>query len=188
MSKAAEETAMITAFRRERLNDSFTRAPIWKLENKRESLLRTIGERERGLKEKVEKESSKLPLVKEFEKVGETQATENLKGAFFFQGKAFGKEEIGLNTRENLRITAKVGGMSEVSYGFAQLGEIRPEHAQKLKGTFESFEEKMNDWVEVSDLRKLNTELKKIDQELKDELALITHRRVVPGRCKFCPV
>jgi predicted Zn-ribbon and HTH transcriptional regulator len=43
-------------------------------------------------------------------------------------------------------------------------------------------------WEQYQDLKRLYEELKRIKEDLREELAVIMLRRVVPGRCKYCPV
>lgn len=43
-------------------------------------------------------------------------------------------------------------------------------------------------WKAYSDLMRVSVELKGIERKLSDELAIIIYRRVVPGRCRYCPV
>lgn len=43
-------------------------------------------------------------------------------------------------------------------------------------------------WKEFEDLSRLWTELERVRRVLSDELAVIILRRVVPGRCRYCPL
>ena len=43
-------------------------------------------------------------------------------------------------------------------------------------------------WKESDDMRRLLLELDRVNRVLRDELAVIILRRVVPERCKYCPI
>ena len=43
-------------------------------------------------------------------------------------------------------------------------------------------------WKRFKDIGPIWDELQRVNQVLDDELATITLRRVVPGRCRYCPV
>jgi hypothetical protein len=37
-------------------------------------------------------------------------------------------------------------------------------------------------------MRRLFAELKRVKSSLQEELAVIIYRRIVPGKCKYCPL
>ena len=43
-------------------------------------------------------------------------------------------------------------------------------------------------WKPYNDLGRVSSELRRVHRILSDELAIIILRRVVPGRCRYCPV
>jgi hypothetical protein len=47
---------------------------------------------------------------------------------------------------------------------------------------------KVNDWPELEGMRKSHKELASLTEALREELATIVLRRVLPGRCKYCPI
>ena len=47
---------------------------------------------------------------------------------------------------------------------------------------------KFLDWKEFEDLSRLWGELQRVQRVLHDELTVITLRRGVPGRCRYCPI
>ena len=48
-------------------------------------------------------------------------------------------------------------------------------------------EARVKEWDECKKLEKSFIELKRVEKNLKDELAVISLRRIVPGRCRYCP-
>ena len=49
-------------------------------------------------------------------------------------------------------------------------------------------ESKIISWELYKKTQKLFTELKSLKLSLQDELAIVILRRIVPGRCKYCPI
>lgn len=47
--------------------------------------------------------------------------------------------------------------------------------------------EEMKGWPEVGSLTRISGELKEVAEALREELAILILRRVVPGRCRYCP-
>ena len=45
----------------------------------------------------------------------------------------------------------------------------------------------INSWPEADEMRRVHSDLSKVTGALQEELATILLRRVVPGRCKYCP-
>ena len=52
----------------------------------------------------------------------------------------------------------------------------------------EQLQSRVKDWEEYAAMEKLFMKLLRTKSKLRDELAVITLRRIVPGRCKYCPI
>jgi len=65
---------------------------------------------------------------------------------------------------------------------------VKEEHATTIREVLIDFKSKITNWELSKKMRKLFTELKSLKLSLQDELAIVTLRRIVPGRCKYCPI
>jgi len=74
------------------------------------------------------------------------------------------------------------------TYGLAYMDRVNKDHVMIIKQILSDFELKIVDWEEYSHLQKLFGELERLKRNARDELAVITLRRVVPGRCRYCPI
>jgi hypothetical protein len=68
------------------------------------------------------------------------------------------------------------------------MGKVQEEHAQDIIDVLTDFEHRIATWDQLDNMRKLFAELKRIKSSLHEELAVIIHRRIVPGKCKYCPL
>jgi hypothetical protein len=65
---------------------------------------------------------------------------------------------------------------------------VPPERQEEAADLLNSVFAKVNDWPELEGMRKSHKELASLTEALREELATIVLRRVLPGRCKYCPI
>ena len=68
------------------------------------------------------------------------------------------------------------------------MGEVKKEHTEMIKKVLRDLEARVKEWEECKKLEKSFIELERVEKNLKDELAVISLRRIVPGRCRYCPL
>lgn len=79
-------------------------------------------------------------------------------------------------------------GLYEVRMGAYLLAYMLPGEADKFKITyFEILDDTVN-WEQTGQLRQVIEEHQRLSRVLRDELAVIIWKRVVPGRCRYCPI
>lgn len=77
---------------------------------------------------------------------------------------------------------------SNLSCGFAQMGEVRNDDISKIKDVVISYKNKIKRRKTLSNIKKLYTiNRSEIRTRIIDELAIIKLKRVVPGHCDYCP-
>jgi hypothetical protein len=59
---------------------------------------------------------------------------------------------------------------------------------EKVKEYISSLMAQVYQWPEYEDLRKTLSERAKVIETIREELATIILKRVIPGHCKYCPV
>ncbi len=164
------------------------RSPIWKYLEKREALLRRRSDLDGMIRSKISDQLAGDKRINEFRQSHEIMAAENLKDILLAQIKSWIMGEPGLNTEKDLHTNFTTDGKVNAAYGAVQLGQLTPEHSETIKWLISDLEAGIKSWSELEDMRKTNSELNKVEASLRDELAVITYRRVVPGKCKYCPV
>ena len=92
-----------------------------------------------------------------------------------------------------------MGGIFETDEKKKQLIELQkrsrekdfwndPGKAKKTMKEIQEIESLVKEWEEYAALEKLFTKLFRTKSKLQDEIAVIILRRIVPGRCKYCPL
>lgn len=79
-------------------------------------------------------------------------------------------------------------GVLAVRIGNFGGGYVYSEQATELENTHHELLDEALAWEESEGLHQTVLKIKRQSEVLHDELALITLRRVVPGRCRYCPL
>ena len=108
--------------------------------------------------------------------------------ALTFQMKSWARERKGLDIEENFEIKPAEEGFVIIRYGLAQMGKVQEGHVVRIRKTLVDLQSKIPTWKEYDDMKKLYTEMERLKLSLRDELAIIILRRIVPGKCKYCPI
>ena len=64
---------------------------------------------------------------------------------------------------------------------------VRRKNESKTKQFVHDLQVDINQWPETEGMKRTVSELRRLTETLREELATILLRRVVPGRCKYCP-
>jgi hypothetical protein len=96
--------------------------------------------------------------------------------------------------REGLKIDRDIhsGKASEgkfiMRYGFSHFGEIEEGYIGTIKAVLVDFERDVKQWPEYPQLEKLYSKLARLKKGIGEVLTVVLLRRIVPGKCKYCPL
>ena len=113
--------------------------------------------------------------------------------AVMFGGLARAALDEAINIKENL-LSEPVGeGQVNLHYGvFYIIDRMDPLHAEEyvkmVREVLEDLESRLRESQELHASEKNISEIARVQRKLGEELAIIRLRRIVPGRCKFCPL
>ncbi len=79
-------------------------------------------------------------------------------------------------------------GFVEMHYGSISMGKVKTEHADLVRDAIRQWTDRARTMSECRALEKALADIPRVHQSLRDEVAIIALRRVVPGRCRYCPV
>lgn len=79
-------------------------------------------------------------------------------------------------------------GVSNVESGDNHIGRLPDEKIEVVHNFLSALIVKAMDWEEYTGLAKSLRDLDRVKRNLKDEFNIIIFRRVVPGRCRYCPI
>jgi len=178
-----EDSRMLSALR-----EHIPRSPLWKKLDRWDSVLKEIANLEGDTSEKLREEIKPDSRLKEILAAGEAGVIPGMVRALSFQVKSWAREWEGLDIEVNFRVEPVGDGIVNVSYGAFHMNKVKEEHATTIREVLIDFESKITGWEPYGKMQKLFTELERLKLSLRDELAIIILRRIVPGRCKYCPV
>lgn len=166
------------------LHEHLPRFPLWKMIDKIERLndeLRDIQNRaEQRLREKVVKESP-FGLVS------------RLGGAGLYDNAMVGGMNYHLHANPPSALlefkTSQIReGLTEVHYEGWPCAAVPLDQVSKVEEVITGLMAQVCQWPEYEELNRTLAERVHIIEAAKEELATVILRRVVPGRCKYCPV
>ena len=119
---------------------------------------------------------------------GEIAVIPGIIGALVFQVDQWSQGYSGLKLNCDFIYEPTDERSGNLRYGFSQMDKVKQEHVAIIREFLEDFESRLKNWEGFMDLEKFFEELKSLRQKLGDELAIIKLKRIVSGRCKYCPL
>lgn len=170
------------------LRQHLPRSPIWGYLSQRVKMYGTKDELTRELGKKIESSiSSDSRLL--------TDLTEDEKGvkpgivaALTAQATQWVLGSAGLNVEDNLISEPAEDSFVNLRYGAFPMGKVRKEHVELVGESLTDWTALIKEWEEYRKLEKAYREIERVEKDLVDEIAVIALRRVVPGRCRYCPL
>lgn len=98
------------------------------------------------------------------------------------------------NGREGLKMDLDIHlekareGKVRMRYGFSRFGEIEESQVEKIKAVLIDFESKLKNQSQYLEMEKLFGKLGRLKISIGESLTVILLRRIVPGKCRFCPI
>ena len=178
-----EDSRMLSALR-----EHLPRSPLWKKLGKWDSVLEEIANLEDDIGEQLRGEIEADSRLNEIIAAGENGVIPGMVDALNFQMKNWARGWKGLDIKGNFKVEPVGDGIVNVSCGAFSMGKVKQEHAAPIEKVLIDFESKIISWELYEKMQKLFTELESLKRGLRDELAIIILRRIVPGRCKYCPM
>jgi len=170
------------------LREHLPRSPLWKKLGKWGSVLEEIANLEDDIRAQLREEIEADSRLNEIVAAGENGVIPGMVDALNFQTKNWARGWKGLEIKDNFRVEPVEDGIVYVSYGTFIMDKVKEEHATIIREVLIDFELQITGWELYKKMQKLFTELERLKLSLQDELAIVTLRRIVPGRCKYCPI
>jgi hypothetical protein len=94
----------------------------------------------------------------------------------------------GLNVEDNMKSEPAENGFVNLRLSSYGLGKVKNEHRALVDTVITEWTKRIKEWPEYHELEKAFGDIQRVRKNLRDEIALIVLRRVVPGRCRYCPL
>jgi len=173
---------------RNALHQHIPRSPIWGFLNQRDDLEQRIAQLTKDIGNTVEEFVRSDSRLSALSTDGYSGPIEALK----FQASQWAKGYRGLDIEGNLRTESAEQGLVNLRYGAFGLGTVERNLLRRVSKVVSEmlvdWESRLKELEELEKLRKCFLDLGRVEKNLDDEIAVITLRRVVPGRCHYCPL
>ena len=78
-------------------------------------------------------------------------------------------------------------GVREIKYGSWNCGVVPENQVSDIKNFIEGIMSSINSRPKAKELKDNIVERRRVIENIREELATIIMKRIVPGRCKYCP-
>lgn len=170
------------------LKEHLPRSPIWKSAERWDSLLLDINELEAEVKVIARDQlmaRSPVRFAAESQDVG---LSETAADPIAFNLKASARVLPSLLGTSNVHRTPGEKGLQRLEVGAFGIGMIPEDHISEVQEVVISLLEEAPTWPQRDKMEHLLAELNRVRRVLQDELAIVILRRIVSGRCKYCPL
>ena len=79
-------------------------------------------------------------------------------------------------------------GRVKMRYGFSHFGELEERSVEIIKAVLIYFESELKHSPEYLEMEKLIGRLERLKKGIGEVLTVVLLRRIVPGRCRYCPL
>ena len=174
------------------LRQHLPRSPIWGYMSKWQNLQQRVDEEQQKLEEVIE-ESVKAdhgltPLIN----AGLDGIVPGIVAVLVAEAKQWSHGNIGHSLKDSLVMEPAGEGLVNPRFGFSHMGIMEVGHSERyvkiVHDVLEDLESRLRDWEDYRDLEKTIAEIGLLGGKLREELAVIRLRRIVLGRCKYCPL
>ena len=147
-----------------------------------------LAEAKEKIEQTVKMEQRLSPLLA----AGLSEVTPGIINALDFQVEQWSSGYQGLNVEHNLRAEPAGEGLVQLCYGFSRMDIVKSEDAENhlniLREIIKDLEKGVAEWEVYKNSRRTKEEIGRLDRKLHEEISVIRLRRILPGRCKFCPL
>lgn len=170
------------------LKQHLPRSPLWNLLNRRGTLLERLVSTRNSLEARLESEVGADTRLGPILSSGGIGVVPGMVKSLAFQVEQWAQGRKGPDTETDFRVKPAENGLFSIEYGAFHLGNVNDERqAQTVKDVLTDWQANMASWEESGEMGRILAELQRVRLKLKEELNTLTMRRIVPGRCKYCP-
>ena len=170
------------------LREHIPRSALWRNLNKWETLWEEVHQEDKELRRQLEpivmrKSPLRFPVPRG--ELGLSMGIVDMLSAHF-TFTAQGEE--GLDKRTDFKLEATNQKTTLIDYGPYTIGRVPDERVPKVKKLVLDLMHEVTTREQHGEMSRLLARLHQVKRDLHEELLVIILRRVVPGRCRYCPL
>jgi hypothetical protein len=170
------------------LKQHMPRSPLWENLRKWNRTIQELSELESTLPQIIQKEIEKDGSLKGIVSYDSNEVIPATVEVLVHQMKRWSRGSEGLMLDRNFYLEKASEGRIRAVYGFSHFGEIDKSQVGIVKDVIQDIELKMKQGPEYAEMEKLVKRLSRLGNTIRELTTVILLRRIVPGKCKFCPL
>jgi hypothetical protein len=167
-------------------------SPLWTYLSKLQSLQQRANEGQQELEKKIQEIVKTEPGLKPLTDTGLDGIVPGIIAVLDAEAKQWLDGNLRYALNDSVVMEKAGEGMIDPRVGFSHMGpmkkEVAPKNMKIVLKVLADLEERVKVTQEYLDMGKTTDEIKRLHSKLREELAIIRLRRIVPGRCKYCPL
>jgi hypothetical protein len=170
------------------LRQHMPRSPLWENLRKWNRTLTELAESKDVIRNKVQREIEADGRLNGIVSQGANGVIPAAVDVLVHQVKEWARGREGLKMDRDIHLEKTSEGRVRMRYGFSSFGEIEESQVEIIKAVLIDFESGLKDRSEYLEIEKLFNRLGRLKASILEILTVILLRRIVPGKCKFCPI
>jgi hypothetical protein len=170
------------------LREHLPRSTVWKNLDKWENVREETKQVDARLKRPLEELIAARTRLTFPVSSGEIGLTSGVVDALIAHFRLTAKGESGLDKRTDFRLAPVDEGTTSIEYGSYTIGRVSNDMVAEVKDLFLNLLSEVITREEHGEMSRLFIVLDQLKRKLHDELLIVILRRVVPGRCRYCPI
>jgi hypothetical protein len=174
------------------LQQHLPRSPIWAYITKWQNLMQRADEEQQKLKIIIQELVKTNRRLKPLTDSGLSGVVPGIVDILIAEAKQWSNGDMQHTLKDSLVMEAAGEGLVNPRFGFSHMGPMEKIAAegnmQIVHDVLGALESQLKDSQEYHDLEKTIADIRRLSKKLREELAVVRLRRIVPGRCKYCPL
>ena len=170
------------------LREHMPRSPLWENLRKCNRTLTELAELENIIRTNLQREIEADGRLNGIVSQGANGVIPAVVDVLLHQMKEWSHGREGLKLDRDIHVQKTKEGKVSMRYGFSHFGEIEESGAETVKAVLIDFESGLRNRSEYLEVEKLFNRLGRLKTDIGESLTITLLRRILPGRCKFCPL
>lgn len=170
------------------LRQHMPRSPLWENLRKWNRTLTELAESKDVIRNKIQGEIEADGRLNGVVSQGANGVIPAAIDVFVHQVKEWARGREGLKMDRDIHLEKTSEDRVKMSYGFSHFGEIAESCVETIKAVIIDFESGLKNRPEYLEMEKLYDKLGRLKASIGESLTVILLRRIVPGKCKYCPL